>query len=164
MSTADACAREAAWLSITTDALPALLAPAGPFEIVQAYWPGAKFAAKKNAIYVQRRRAVVKRFGGRRLMPSHEFALKIVWPVKTAVAGVAEAEAQNLDNAIELLRQRVNGLPGDKSHGGRFLSAAETPPGTYFQVDFDDPELTIPQGGWLRALVTYPADDVELLG
>ena len=121
MSTADAVAREAAWLTTSNDSLPVLLAPAGPWQVVQAYWPGAKFAAK-------------------------------------------ETEQQAFDNAIELLRQRVNDLPGDKTHGSRFLSAAETPPGTYLEVVFDDPEVTIPQGGWLRATATYPADDVEILG
>ena len=165
MSTADAVAREAAWLTTSNDSLPVLLAPAGPWQVVQAYWPGAKFAAKKTGIYVQRRRAIVQRFGGRRLMPSHFFALKLVWPVRSASAeGIAETEQQAFDNAIELLRQRVNDLPGDKTHGSRFLSAAETPPGTYLEVVFDDPEVTIPQGGWLRATATYPADDVEILG
>lgn len=164
MSTADACAREAAWLT-AIDTLPALLTSAGgPFDVVQAYWPGAKFAAKKTGIYVQRRKARVLRFGGRRLMPQYDYVLKLVWPVKTTTAGIAEAEQQNFDNAVELLRQRVNGLPGDKSHGGRFLSAAETPQATYFEVEFADPEVTIPQGGWLRATANYPADDFEIIG
>lgn len=164
MSTADAVAREAAWLQVTSDTLPALLTTAGgPWDVVQAYWPGARFAAKKTGIYVQRRRFQIERFGGVRLMPHHGFALKLVWPVKAAVAGMAETEQQNFDSAIELLRQRVNGLPFDKTHGGRFLSAAETPPGTFFEVDYQDPEVTIPQGGWLRAVATYLADDQELI-
>jgi hypothetical protein len=164
MSTADAVAREAAWLQVSADSLPALLASAGgPWQVVQAYWPGPKFAAGKSGIYVQRRRFQVERFGGVRLMPHHAFLLKLVWPVKATAAGIAETEAQNFDSAIELLRQRVNGLPFDKTHGGRFRSAAETPPGTFFEVDYDDPEVTIPQGKWLRATATYLADDPEII-
>ena len=163
-TTATAVAREAAWLSITTDTLPALLTSAGgPWEVVQAFWPGAKFAAKRTGIYVQRRRFQMERFGGVRLMPHYGFALKLVWPVRSTAAGAPEAEQQAFDNAIEMLRQRVNGLPFDKSHGGRFLTAAETPPGTFFEVDYLDPEVTIPQGGWLRAVATYLADDFELI-
>jgi hypothetical protein len=172
VSTSDAEAREAAWLA-QVDALPSLLAVnGGPFEVVQAFWPGAKFAAKKTAIYVQRRRTRVYRFGGQRIRPAYEFQLKLVWPLKSTAAGIAEAEAQNFANAVELLRQRVSGFPGDKTHGGRFLSVAESLEGgstgsgsyAYFEVDYLDPEVTIPQGGWLRALAAYPADDPELMG
>lgn len=164
MSTADACAREAAWLTTSGDGLPALLKTAGgPFQVVQAYWPGAHLATRQTGIYVQRRRFQIERFGGVRLMPHHGFELKLVWPVKATTAGIAEAEQQNFDNAIELLRQRVNGPPFDKTHGGRFLTAAETPPGTFFEVAYADPEVTLPQGGWLRASATYLADDREII-
>lgn len=162
-TTADAVAREAAWLT-SVDTLPALLVVnGGPWEVVQAYWPGAKFAAKRTGIYVQRRRFQIERFGGVRLMPHYGFALKLVWPVRSTSAGGPEAEQGAFDAAIELLRQRVNGLPFDKTHGGRFLSAAETPPGTFFEVEYLDPEVTIPQGGWLRATATYLADDPEMM-
>ena len=165
MSTADAEAREVAWLTTSGDSLPALLASAGgPWQVVQAFWPGAKFPANKTGIYVQRRRTRVERFGGRRIMPKYEFFLKLVWPVKSTAAGIAETEAQNFSNAIELLRQRVSDLPGDKSHGSRFLAVAEAPAGTFFDVDYADPEVTIPQQKALRATVTYPADDPEILG
>jgi hypothetical protein len=165
VGTQDAVAREAAWLSVANDTLPPLLAAnGGPFKVLQAYWPGAKFAAAQTGVYVQRRRLAVPRFGGQRLMPHHSFLLKVVWPVKTATAGMAETEQQHLDDAVELLRQRINGLPGDHTHGGRFLSAGETPPGTFPAVEFADPEVTIPAGGWLRAVVTYDADDREIQG
>jgi hypothetical protein len=168
VSTADAEAREAAWLATTGDTLPALLATAGPWQVVQAFWPGAKFAAKKTGIYVQRRHTRVYRFGGQRLMPQYEFALKLVWPVRAAQQGMAEAEAQNFAAAVELLRQRVDGLPFNKTHGGRFLSVAEALEAqssyAYFDVAYDDPEVTIPQGGWLRAVASYPAHDPEIQG
>lgn len=170
MSTADAVQREAAWLATTSDSLPALLASAGgPFGIVQAYWPGAKFAARKTGIYVLRARIIMPRFGGRRIMPGYELQARLIWPVRKATAGMAEAEQQNLDNAIELLLQRVDGLPGDKTHGGRFLSAGEGLEGTATQglypvVTPADPAVTIPQHGWLQADCRYPANDPEILG
>jgi len=163
---ADAVQREADWLATAGDSLPALLAPDGPWQVVQAYWPGARFAAMKTGIYVQRRKASVPRFGGQRLMPKYSFLLKLVWPAKnvTATSGLAEGAQQDFDNAIALLLQRIDGLPGDKTHGGRFLSVGETPPGTYPTVDFADPEQTIPVLSALRATVTYNADDPEILG
>ena len=168
MSTADAERREAAWLA-AVDMLPSLLAASGgPFQVVQAFWPGAKFAAKKTGIYVQRRRTRVYRFGGQRIQGQYEFFLKLVWPLKSTAAGIAETEAQNFSNAIELLRQRVSGFPGDKTHGGRFLSVAEAMQAqssyAYFDVEYADPEVTIPQGGWLRATAAYPAHDPEIQG
>lgn len=168
-STATAEAREAAWLATTNDTLPALLTSAGgPFQVVQAFWPGPKFAARQTGVYVDRRRTIMPRFGGRRIMPGYEFFLKVIWPVKTVNSPIAETEQQNLRNAIDLLLQRIDGLPGDKTHLGRFLSAGEGLEGTaveglYPVVDFADPEVTIPQG-WLRCTVSYPANDVEQLG
>lgn len=169
MSTSDACAREAAWLS-AVDTLPSLLTTSGgPFQVIQAYWPGAHLTARKTGIYVLRRRTIMPRFGGRRIMPGYQFDLRVAWPVKATTAGIAETEQANLDAAVELLLQRVDGLPGDKSHGGRFLSAGEGLEGTAVQglypvVDFADPEVTIPQGGWLRCTVSYPANDPEIIG
>src|SRR5690242_5340742 len=125
ISTATAEEREAAWLA-TVDTLPSLLTTnGGPFEVVQAFWPGAKFAAEKTAIYVQRRPTRVYRCGGQRIMGQYEFALKLVWPVRAAQQGMAEAGQQSFANAVEMLRARVSGFPGDKTHGGRFLSVAE---------------------------------------
>lgn len=170
MSTSDACAREGAWLATSGDGLPALLTTAGgPFEIVQAYWPGAKFAGNKSAVYVQRTRTILPRFGGARIMPGFEFQLKAWWPVKVTTAGIAETEAQNFDNAIELLLQRIDGLPLDKTHGGRFLSAGEGLEGSAVQglypvVTYLDPEVTIPQSKALRAQIAYPANDREIFG
>lgn len=170
MSTATAVAREAAWLSTSGDTLPALLTTAsGPFEIVQAYWPGAKLRANARGVYVQRARTILPRFGGARIMPGYEFLLKVIWPVKSTTAGIAETEAANLDAAMDLLLQRIDGLPLDKTHGGRFLSAGEGLEGTAVQglypvVVYQDPEVTIPRDKTLRAQVTYPANDSEIFG
>jgi hypothetical protein len=171
VSTADAVQREADWLGITTDSLPALLTSAGgSWDIVQAYWPGARLAAMKTGVYVLRRRTRMPREGGQRILPGYSFLLKLCWPVKNVTGtssvgtGLAEGEQQAFDDAIDLLLQRVDGLPGDKTHGGRFQSVGETPPGTYPEVDYADPEQTIPMLSALRATVTYNADDLEIFG
>lgn len=164
MSTADAVAREAAWLATTGDTLPSLLAAdGGPWGIVQAYWPRTPNTSK-TGIYVLRRVLDDQRFADIQLMPQYEFMLKLVWPVRLAGgsggAGLAETAQQNFDNAIDLLIQRIRGLPGDKTHGGRFLSVGETPRGQYPSVTFEDPEATISANAiQLRAQVTYRADD-----
>jgi hypothetical protein len=163
--TSDAVSREAAWLRTSGDGLPAMLsANGGPFEVVQGYWPGAKLRTQATGLYVQRTRLTDPRAANLRLRPSIAFLLKVVWPVRATQSGIAETEAQNLDNAIELLRQRIAGPPLDKTHGGRFLSVAEAPREQAVVVDFDDPEVTIPQQKALRARVVYYADDLEING
>lgn len=165
MSTADAVAREAEWLQSSGDTLPALLlADGGPWKIVQAYWPGARFAAQQTGIYVTRRILDDQRSHDLMLMPQYEFTLKLVWPVRTSAPPIAETEQQNLDNAVDLLIQRIRGLPGDKSHGGRFLSVGEAPKGLFPSVAFEDPEVTMPVDKVLRASATYRADDFEVYG
>lgn len=168
MPTSDAVQREADWLAITDDALPPLLAPAGPWGIVQAYWPRTPNTSK-TGIYVLRRVLDDQRFDNVQLMPQYEFMLKLVWPVRlsggSGGAGLAETAQQNFDDAIDLLIQRIRGLPQDKTHGGRFLSVGEAPRGLYPSVSFEDPEATISANAiQLRASVTYRADDFQVYG
>ena len=166
-TTADACAREASWLAITNDALPALLKP-GPWDVVQAYWPGARLDVNKAGIYVLRTRLQDRRSAGIRIMPRYTLSLRLVWPVKNAVGsarlGLAETEQANLDVACDLLLQRIRGLVRDKSHGGRFLSVGETPSGQPPEITWMDPEQTIPMLRSLRGQVSYIADDFEING
>lgn len=158
MSTADAVARETAWLQASGDGLPALLVSAGgPFDVVQAYYPRTP-SMEQYSLYVLRRRNSNVRFGAQRIMPGHNFHLQVWWPL-LAVDGIAEGEQQALDNAVELVLQRVTGTLGNKTHGGRFLSVAENP--RTLDVDYTPPEQTIPLG-YLHAEVTYAADDVEI--
>lgn len=170
MSTSDAVAREAAWLATSGDTLPALLTSAGgPFEVVQGYWPGAKLRTNATGIYVMRSRLILPRFGGARIMPGYQFDLRLIWPVRATTAGIAETEQAAFDAALDLLLQRIDGLPLDKSHGGRFLSAGEGFEGTAVQglypvVTYQDPEVTIPASKTLRAQVAYPANDREIFG
>lgn len=163
--TSDAVAREAAWLATATDSLPALLTSAGgPFDVVQAYWPGARFASQKTSVYVQRARITDPKVAAQRIRPQYPFQLKVVWPVRVTTAGIAETEAQNFDYALELLRQRIEDVVGDKTHGGRFLSVAQVPESQPVTFDLDDPETTIQQQKALRCRVTYFADDFEFNG
>lgn len=169
MSTADAVAREAAWLEISNDTLPALVGTndgnntrtGGPWDVVQAYWPGARLRQQARGIYVSVRPVGYVRASNQRLRAQYEFTLTCVWPVKQTTPPVAEGEQQALADAIDLVFQRVNGLLGDKTHGGRFLSVGEvrhpvSTPG--------DPAVTIPDGKQLTEVMTYTADDLEING
>lgn len=162
VSTATAVTRETAWLSVTTDGLPALPSPAGPWDLVQAYWPGNRFAANKRAVYVDARELDDLRASNQRVRPQYQITLTLIWPVKGTGPDLAETEQQNLRDATELVVQRIRGLPGDKTHGGRFLSVAENP--RTVRVTEADPEVTIPRDDRLRSVITYRADDFEISG
>ncbi len=163
--TATAAAREAAWLNTTGDSLPWLpVSAGGPWEIIQAYWPGARFPSQKTGIYVLLKSSGDYFVAANRYRPQHLVTLKLVWPVRHNTSPLAETEQQNFDNAISLLRQRIRGPLGDKSHGGAFLSAAQVPQQNPLAVDYDDPETTIPAGQGLRATVSYHIDDQEFTG
>lgn len=165
MSTADAVFREAAWLKTTGDGLPSLPAAAGgPWKTIQGYWPGLRWATQQTGIYVLRTHLGDDRVASQRIRDSYEFNLKLVWPILTPTAPLAETEQQKFDNAIELLIQRIRGPVGDKTHGGRFLSVGEVPREPPVTVVFADPEVTIPADKALRATVTYYADDLEITG
>lgn len=160
MATSNAVSREADWLSISGDGLPALLKTSGgPFDLVQGYFPRTP-GTRKKALYVIRARISQKRFAAIRLMPTYPFRLIAWWPIGNR-EGDAEAEQQDLDTAVDLVLQRVSGLLRDKTHGGRFLSVAEDPP--VIDVEFADPTVTIHEG-YLRADITYSADDSEIPG
>lgn len=163
MTSADAVAREAAWLTAYNpdDGLPALLkAQGGPFDVVQAYWPRTP-AARRTQLYVLRRAITSGRTANVRTMNRYQFVLRIIWPMSSAT-GSAEDPQQALDDAVELVLQRVGGLFMDKTHGGRFLSVAENPPQS--DADFLDPEASIAAKVDLRVDITYWADDFETSG
>jgi len=160
---ATAVAREAAWLQIGTDTLPALQTiDGGPWDVVQGYWPGARLASQKTGIYVDASPIVDLRAQFQRIRPQYAFSLKCIWPVKVTTAPLAETAQQDAADALDLLLQRIRGLVGDKTHGGRFLSVGENPR----RVDAvkADPEVTIPRDKALRYTVLYRADDFEFSG
>lgn len=166
MSSADAVARETAWLASYSqaDGLPGLLTQwGGPFDVVQAYRPRTP-ATRKNQLYVTRGRIRVTKFGFNRLMNTYPFILELYWPLSSGT-GTAENDQQAFDDAVELLLQRISGpvlaFPLDKTHGGRFLTVAQDP--TQTDVDFADPEQSI-AAGVFSATVTYSADDKDYTG
>jgi hypothetical protein len=162
---ATAVTREADWLLTTGDGLPALLESAGGrWEIVQAYWPGARAHQKKAGVYVTKKNGNEEHPTAQRYRPRYLFTLKLIWPVKNPNPPIAETEQQNFDNAIGDLLIRLRGLLGDKTHGGRFLSVGEVPENGSISVDFEDPETTITDAGELRATASYYADDLEFNG
>ncbi|MEZ0066680.1 hypothetical protein ABIA32_002692 [Streptacidiphilus sp. MAP12-20] len=162
-TTADAVAREATWLAGHGDGLPALLtANGGPWDIVQAYLPRTP-AARKSQLYVLRRRLQTERMSQQRRLATYTFHLTFYWPIGATTVGtnLAESEQQALDNALDLVRQRVEGFVGDKTHGGKFLSVAESPSGTRFDVEMSDPGQSMSGGAFLEGFATYVADDAE---
>ncbi|GHB55454.1 hypothetical protein GCM10010331_49100 [Streptomyces xanthochromogenes] len=163
MSSADAVARETAWLTAydPADGLPALLTTdGGPFDIVQGYLPRTP-VQRRCQLYVMRRRLQEVRTAHVRRMARHQIELRIIWPASSPT-GAAETPQQALDNAIELVLQRIGGLMLDKTHGGRFLSVAEDP--AEVSIDFADPEPSLRDRADLTCVVSYSADDIEING
>lgn len=167
-SSADAVQREADWLNTTSDALPSLPQDAGgPFQVIAAYTQGAQTRTQARAIYVTRGQVQRIRVGNQRIRPRYPMRLELRWPVLVTSPGassIAATEQQNLDNAIELLLERIAGPVLDKSHGGRFLAAGEFKGGPGITVIPERAEDTIRVSKELRAAVTYFIDDYEITG
>jgi hypothetical protein len=162
VTTADAVQREADWLNATDDVLPKLLASAGgPFDVVQAYRPRTP-RQRARSLYVIRRGFREDRFANVRRMAHYNLELQINWPIQNS-QGSGEDEQTALDAAVELVLQRVGGLPFDKTHGGRFRSVAEEP--KFVDVAFSDPEEAFAKRpGVFEAAISYWADDFEITG
>ena len=157
--------REAAWLNMYGDGLPALsTAQNGPFGIIQAFWPANRFATQKPGIYVLVRSIGVQHPTAQRYRPQYLCTLKLVWPVRASTTNLAETEQAAFAAARALLAQRISGFVGDKTHGGRFLSVAEVPEEMPLAIDVDDPEVTIQENKELRAVASYHIDDLEYNG
>jgi len=160
VSTADAVARETAWLNTTGDDLPALPASAGgPWQLIQAYWTRTP-ATQKTSIYVLRPLLLDQRASNQRIRPRYQMRLRLIWPVTVTTTSLLETAQQDFDTAVDLLIQRIRGPLGDKTHGSRFLSAGEVP--RTVQVQWDDPEVTMGQFKQLRAEARYSIDDLEV--
>lgn len=162
-STADAVDRETAWLSAAGDNLPALQkVNGGPFDDVHAYFPIVPDMTVRT-LYVLRRTISQDRFGGQRIINSYPMRLIAWWPLLGGPGfdGSAEAEQRALDAALDLVIQRLVGPVGDKTHGGRFMSAGENP--RRLDAEFNDPTVTLPEG-YVRADLTYSVDDFEYPG
>ncbi len=163
----DAIAREAAWLTQAGDGLPSLLASAGgPWGVIAAFTQGAQTPTQKTAIYVTKGVTQRIRVANQRIRPRYPMRLECRWPVRVISPGassIAAVEQQNLDDAIELLLERIAGPLGDKTHGGRFLACAEAPRGQAgIDVQYEKAEQTIRAAKELRATVSYFIDDFEI--
>jgi hypothetical protein len=156
----DALDREAEWLSVVGDGLPALTGTQdAPFEIVQARQPRLQ-AMSKRAIYVLRApspSARLTRFAAQRSMLTTHLMLRLHWPFRDG-RGSAEAEQVAFEQAIDMVLVRVQGLFSDKTHGGRFLSVAENPDD--INIDYTDPMEGV-QAFRFLAHMTYSADDTD---
>ncbi len=73
MSSADAVARETAWLRTAGDGLPSLLDEhGGPFQVLQGYWPRTAQTTARS-LFVLRKTLTAKRFAAVRSMNQHRF-------------------------------------------------------------------------------------------
>jgi hypothetical protein len=156
--------REAAWLCIATDSLPALLTVnGGPWDVIQAYVPRTP-ATQKTQCYVTRSGFDDAHPLSQRYRVQHEIVLRLIWPIRQTSSPLGEQEQQAFDTAIDLLIQRIQGPLGDKTHGGAFLSAGQVPDAMPPHVRYEDAEITMAADKNLRATVTYPVDDEEFNG
>lgn len=160
-STADVASREAAWLNSFGDGLPALTTVnGGPWDVIQAYNPRTP-GKRRNTIYVTRPDFTVIRFGNIRQMPHYTIKLELMYSLSN-IGGSEEVDQANFDSAVDLVLQRILGLPQDKSHGGRFLSVAEKPEFVHFEQV--DPVQTIASNAAYIGSFVYHADDFEYFG
>ncbi len=171
ITSADACDREAAWLSLpgtVADGLPSLLVmDGGPWDVIQAYQPRTP-AVRKAQVFVTRTDLSLERFGAVRSIFGYEFVLKLRWPLSSG-SGNAESDQRAFDVAVNALALRIRGVgpnqPGgsDKTHGGAFMQVAEGSETTHampgIRVHFEDVEQTITASVDFRATVMYAADD-----
>jgi hypothetical protein len=164
-----AVAREAVWLQTSGDSLPSLLvSDGGPWQLIDAYSNAAATRTGLKAIYVTREPGFESiRAANQRVRFRYRMKLELHWPVTRTSPGnssiAAESQA-DFDAAIELLRQRVAGPLGDKSHGGRFLSAGVAHSGGQpdITVTPEVADATIRGGKELVASLTYLIDDYEV--
>lgn len=166
MSSADAVAREVAFLTASGDGLPALLTSAGgPWDVIQGYWPRTP-ATRQTGVYLLRSRTRGARRSNQRRIETYEFRGRLWWPIgaTTTSVDIWETEQAAFDAAIALLTQRIYAYLGDHTHGGSFLSVAEAPSPGQVAVNFDDPVTSMAQTpALLSATITYSADDFELI-
>lgn len=166
-TTANAVAREAAWLSTAGDGLPNLLTEAGGrWDLVNPYWNRTP-AQRQRIVWVNRAKINVRRYAHTRKWVSYRFTLELWWPMSTQT-GSLEEEAQAFDTAINDVIMRVSGFGyngvrnADKTHGGRFLSVGETEfDGDTIETDIVPGIESMPVGVGFKATITYPADDFE---
>jgi hypothetical protein len=173
VTSADACDREAAWLSLpgtAQDGLPSLLViDGGPWDVIQAYQPRTP-AMRKSQVFVMRSEMVLERFGHVRSVFGYDFVLKLRWPLSSG-AGNAESDQRAFDVAVNALVLRIRGVgpnqPGgaNKTHNGAFMQVAEGSEVTRMmpgvRVHFVDPEQTITANADFQATVMYAADDPD---
>lgn len=166
-TTADAVQREADWLSTANDGLPNLLVAAGGrWDFVNAYWRRTP-PQRSRVVWVNKGHMTIRRHAHVRKIIAYHFELELWWPMANQT-GSAETDQAEFDLAINDVVMRVSGFGytpstvADKTHGGRFLSVAETEfSGDSIEVATPPSIATLPVGVGFQATVTYAADDYE---
>ena len=149
------------------DSLPSLQSEdGGPWDIVQAYWPGAHFAKDKPGLYVDALKVDDPRVSNARVRPQYQITLTLTWPVKgrgatagaSGTARIPETEQQNLDGAKDAdhpADPRLSGRPharrpvpergGEPAHGQLRQAGPGShgpAPGTPGQIVYIAPMIT----------------------
>lgn len=146
-----AVVREAAWLK---EAVP----PLG-FDSIDAHH--RRTSGNKRTLKVSRLRTVDQRIATGRTRATHTLVLLAVWPT-TARDGASDQDQDAFDAALDRLIGHLRGPLGDKTHGGRFLSACEEPNDS-ITVDLTDPDLQQRDGKALTARITFTVDDFDII-
>lgn len=115
--------REIAWLS----------GDASVVQRVGTIQPPHPARTKIRAAMLWRESVIERPWATGRRMRTYSLVLTLRWPLATA-GGTVDRDIAALDAAVESLLTRIRGPLGDSSHGGAFLSAAESD----IRVDYPD--------------------------
>lgn len=132
----DVVDRESAWLS-TVDSLPNLTGifvnPQTNASTIFTRLPRT-FDRKVNSLFVMRaptESATLDRETNTRGIWTHRLMLIVWWPITKDALGDGSKDELACEQAVDAILGRITGVPpsasgpGDHTHGGRFLSAAE---------------------------------------
>jgi hypothetical protein len=148
MSYADALDSEEAWFTSSVAGLPALLEPAGPFDVVSAGIKRLSQAPRQlflgHGPTTDRRQS---KDSDRRV--DHEIVALIFWP-STVASTRADEDQEALDDAVDKVLQRVRGPADDDStHGGRWWHVGDArvePPNPATILAFADVQGAVGRG------------------
>ena len=157
---ADSLDREIAWLT-TVDTLPSLLVTnGGMFDLVQAYI--RRGTPSKRSLYLVTATATVDPINSQREQNTYQFIAHIRWPISSPT-GQIEDDQRDLAAAVRDTVKRIRGPLGDKTHGGRFLTAGEAGHPAV-RVEFDPVDTAIKAGDAMSARIFYTAVDPDHTG
>ena len=160
----DAVDREAAWFTddLSANGIPPLLkqgSNGAPFAIVRAR--ARQPSQRGQACFIWLERVVESRYALTRKLQVYHLVATCLW-TRASDVGKTDVDEASFEAALAKVVQRVRGLKGDKTHGGRFLAAGEIDSGQ-ITVDWPDAVNTLFANAFWRADVRWQAVD-EFIG